>query len=219
MFLAEEFLLEEKSLGSFSQRLACSSPFLCHLLGFGLEMTERQPFLYHVFTAGLGAEGVLMLPTLASCSISISFLWKHNSPCWQHADSCQGVPRWPALSWHNEVCPPPLSSFSSLWFHPEIALTILIESSGWLPLSDAPCSTWGFADPPCTNRALHLPCLYLFKNSSWHMLRFFLHLILHTDIKNRTKCSDVQRKLCVIPLSSFILSVHPSPLTSFPTSL
>lgn len=94
MFLAEGLLLKQKSLGSSLWWPALCSPPLCHLHGFGLEMTEGQPFPYHVFTAVLRAEGALELPTLALL-LYLHFLpLKHDSPWWQS----RFLPRCPHLT-------------------------------------------------------------------------------------------------------------------------
>lgn len=160
-------------------------------------MTEGQPFLYHVFTALLGAEGALGFPTLALL-LYLHFLplvtWL---PLVAEYYSCQDVSVQPALSFGTAacLCPscplflpfPPLISSRNYTYH--------IGRKQWLTsavgyrlgcLGRISRSTRSKKGSP----ASHLSkTLYIEHNLS---LENFLLLTLHTD-SDKTKCSDAWR--------------------------
>lgn len=100
---------------------------------------------------------------------------------------------WALGQQHACVHPALYFCHSLLWFHPEIILTTLAESSGWPLLWDIGWGVWGeSADQPGPKRALLLPIslkLFIEHNLS---LENFLLLTLHTD-SDKTKCSDAWR--------------------------
>lgn len=177
-------------------------------------MTEGQPFLYHVLTALLGAEGALGFPTLAL------LLYLHFLPLvtWFPLVLLGAIPArmsqcnqlWALRQQHACVHPPLFFCHSLLWFHPEITLTTLAESSGWPLLWDIGWVSGGNQQINQVQKGpLLLPIpLKLFRAYS-QSLENFLRLTLHTD-SDKTKCSDTWRGrwVCnlVIPFRVFCLS-------------
>lgn len=102
---------------------------------------------------------------------------------------------WALGQKHACVHPPLFFCHCLLWFHLEITLTMLAESSGWPLLWDIGWGVWGeLADQPGPKTALLLTIsltLKLFRAYP-QSLENFLHLTLHTDF-DKTKCSDTWR--------------------------
>lgn len=163
-------------------------------------MTEGQPFPYHVFTAVLGAEGGLRLPT------SALLLYLHFLPLETRlalVAEYRFLPGCPCVtSFGTEACVLPfLSPIPSSDFirksHLPYWLKVMVDLHCGMHV--AACSVCGLADQPGPNRVLPLPCLsnslklfLAYTRSALGTPEIFLHLTLHTDF-DKTKHSDARR--------------------------